>query len=93
MIAGHRWWILVWYGILLLGLAGLAGALFWGKQTHWKNLDEIFRGIGTITVSVGMLLLLYGVAIGAGQVLLVVAVACFVLAFLLGRRPPARNGG
>ena len=86
MIAGRRFWILIWIGILLLGIAGLGGALFWGRQTHWKNLDEIFRGIGTISVSVGMLLLLNGVLTGAGQLLLALALTCFILAFILGRR-------
>ncbi len=86
MIVGRRYWILIWYGILLLGVVGLGGAIFWGRQTHWKNLDEIFRGIGTIAVSIGMLLLLYGVWIGTGQLLLIVALACFVLAFIFGRR-------
>lgn len=93
MIAGRQYWILIWYGILLLGVAGLAAALYWGKRTRWKNLDEIFRGIGTILVSVGMLFLLYGFAVGPGQLLLVLALASFVLAFILGRRterrPPA----
>ncbi len=86
MIVGRRYWILIWYGILLLGVVGLGGAIFWGRQTHWKNLDEIFRGIGTVAVSVGMLLLLYGVWLGTGQLLLIVALACFVLAFIFGRR-------
>jgi hypothetical protein len=86
MIAGRRYWILIWFGILLLGLSGLGGALFWGRRTNWKNLDEIFRGIGTIAVSVGMLLLLYGVMTTAGQVLLAVALACFILAFIFGRK-------
>ncbi|HEX9166907.1 MAG TPA: hypothetical protein VF862_13420 [Gemmatimonadales bacterium] len=86
MIAGLRYWIIIWYGILLLGLAGLGGAVFWGKRTQWKNLDEIFRGIGTITVSVGMLLLLYRRAVGLGQLLLILALACFILAFIFGRR-------
>jgi hypothetical protein len=86
MVAGHRYWVLLWYGILLLGVVGLGGALFWASETHWKNLDEVFRGIGTITVSVGMLLLLYGVWTGLGQLLLIVALAFFVLAFLYGRR-------
>ena len=87
MIAGRKYWILIWYGILLLGLMGLGGALFWGRQTHWRNLDEVFRGIGTITVSVGLLLLLYGVLTGVGQLLLAIAVACFILAFIFGRKP------
>jgi hypothetical protein len=86
MIAGRRFWIFIWFGILLLGITGLGGAIFWGRQTHWKNLDEIFRGIGTITVSVGMLMLLYGVMIGAAQLLLALAVTCFILAFIFGRR-------
>ena len=86
MIAGRKYWIFIWYGILLLGLLGLGGALFWGRQTHWRNLDEVFRGIGTITVSVGMLLLLYGVLTGVGQLLLGIAVACFILAFIFGRK-------
>lgn len=90
MIAGERFWILIWYGILLLGVTGLGGALFWGKRTQWRNIDEIFRGIGTITVSVGMLLLLYGVGIALGQFLLILALTCFVLAFVLGRRGPDR---
>ncbi len=92
MIAGHRYWILIWYGILLLGITGLGGALFWGHRTHWKNLDEIFRGIGTIAVSIGMLFLLYGIFISAGQLLLALALTCFILAFIYGRRldrPPS----
>jgi hypothetical protein len=93
MIAGRRFWILVWFGILLLGLTGLGGALFWGSRTQWKNLDEILRGIGTILVSCGMLLLLYGVAQAAGQVLLVAALACFVLAFILGRQAVRPSSG
>lgn len=86
-MVGRKYWILIWYGILLLGLMGLGGALFWGRQTHWRNLDEIFRGIGTISVSLGMLLLLYRVLTGVGMLLLAVAVACFVLAFIFGRKP------
>jgi len=86
MIAGHRYWVLLWYGILLLGVVGLGGALFWARETQWKNLDEVFRGIGTIAVSVGMLLLLYGVWTGLGQLLMIVALVFFVLAFLYGRR-------
>ena len=86
MMVGRKYWILIWYGILLLGFMGLGGALFWGRQTHWRNLDEIFRGIGTISVSVGMLLLLYRVRTGVGQLLLAVAVACFILAFIFGRK-------
>lgn len=86
MIPGLRYWILIWYGILLLGVVGLGGAVYWGRRTHWKNLDEVFRGIGTITVSAGMLLLLYQVWTGIGQLLMVIALAWFVLAFIFGRR-------
>jgi hypothetical protein len=93
MIPGLRYWILIWYGILLLGVVGLGGALYWGRKTHWKNLDEVFRGVGTIVVSVGMLLLLYQVQIGVGQLLLVLALACFVLAFIFGRRVQRKPHG
>ncbi len=94
MIIGRRWWILIWYGILLLGAAGLVMAIHWGRQVRWRNLDEILRGIGTITVSVGMLLLLYGTGRGAGQTLLLAALIAFILAFLAGReqdRPGRRS--
>lgn len=92
MIAGLQYWILIWYGILLLGLVGFAAALFWGQRTRWKNLDELFRGLGTILVSTGMLLLLYRRLMTLGQLLLVVALACFVLAIIFGRRPgPPRS--
>lgn len=87
MIAGLRYWILIWYGILLLGTVGFAAAVFWGQRTRWKNLDELFRGLGTILVSTGMLLLLYRRLMVVGQALLVVALACFVLAIIFGRRP------
>ncbi len=84
---GRRYWILIWYGILLLGILGLGAALHWGQRTQWRNLDEIFRAIGTILVSVGMILLLYQVGVPIGQVLLVAALVAFVLAFYLGRHP------
>lgn len=87
MIAGLQYWILIWYGILLLGVVGFAAALFWGHRTQWKNLDELFRGLGTILVSTGMLLLLYRRLMVAGQLLLAMALACFVLAIIFGRRP------
>ena len=88
MVAGRRFWILIWYGILLLGVAGLWSSIYWGRQTHWKTLDELLRATGTITVSAGMLLLLYGLGGWLGQVLLVVALVLFVVAFLLGRKQP-----
>jgi hypothetical protein len=82
---GLRWWILIWYGIGLLGLVGLIMAINWGRQTAWRNADEILRGIGTIAVSAGMLLLLYRVEGGAGYSLLLGALIAFVLAFIVGR--------
>jgi hypothetical protein len=90
---GKRWWILIWYGILVLGAVGLVMAVNWGRQVKWKNLDEILRGIGTISVSVGMLLLLHGTGEGAGQTLLLAALIAFVLAFAVGREsgPPRQQ--
>ena len=86
MVIGRRWWIVIWYGILLLGLLGLLASIYWGRRTHWKNLDELLRAIGTITVSIGMLFLLKGVAGLVGQALLLVSMISFVLAFIYGRR-------
>jgi fatty acid desaturase len=88
MVAGRSYWIAIWYGILFLGMLGLWSSIYWGRQTHWKNLDELLRAIGTIVVSLGMLLVLNGVASGFGQVLLVLSVLFFLLAFLLGRGVP-----
>jgi hypothetical protein len=82
---GKKWWILIWYGILALGVVGLVMAVNWGRHVKWKNLEEILRGIGTIAVSVGMLLLLHGAGGGAGQTLLLAALLAFVLAFAVGR--------
>lgn len=90
MIAGRSFWIIVWIGILLLGLLGLGASIYWGRETRWKNVDELLRGIGTTLVSAGMLLLLWGRATILGEVLLVAALICFVLAFVFGRKvPPA----
>ena len=86
MVAGRSFWIVVWYGIMLLGLLGFGASIYWGRETNWKNLDELLRAIGTILVSSGMLLLLYGVATGLGQALLVLALFCFVGAFIFGRK-------
>lgn len=82
---GLRYWIWIWYAILALGTVGFGTAIYWGRLTKWKNLDEILRAFGTIAVSLGMLVLLQGAARGVGQVLLVLALAAFVLAFALGR--------
>ncbi|MGH7560199.1 MAG: hypothetical protein ACRENB_04180 [Gemmatimonadales bacterium] len=87
MIAGRRLWIVVWYGILLLGVLGLWASIYWGRQTRWKNIDELLRAVGTIVASMGMLLLLHGVGAAAGQAFLVVALLLFALAFIVGRRP------
>ncbi len=90
MVAGRKYWIVIWYGILFLGLLGLWASVYWGRRTHWKNSEEVLRALGTILVSVGMLILLYQPALPiwetAGQVLLVYALICFIGAFILGRR-------
>lgn len=88
MVAGRSYWIAIWYGILFLGMLGLWSSIYWGRHSHWKNVDELLRAIGTITVSIGMLLLLNGMATFLGQVLLVVALLSFLLAFVLGRKNP-----
>ena len=86
MILGQRFWIFIWYGILLLGLVGLVPAIQWGRSTGWKNMDEILRGLGTILASVGMILLLEGLPATLGYPLLAAATACFIAAFIHGRR-------
>lgn len=90
MIVGRRYWILIWYGILLLGILGLGASVHWGRRTRWRNVDEVLRATGTILVSVGMLTLLYPLrwshAELLGETLLVVALVSFAVAFVLGRR-------
>jgi|ERR1043165_6225966 hypothetical protein len=88
MVAGRRFWIIIWFGILLLGIVGLGASIYWGRQTEWKNVDELLRGTGTVLASAGMLLLLFGVLVGTAQVLLLAALVCFVLAFVWGRKHP-----
>jgi hypothetical protein len=88
MVAGRRFWIAIWFGILLLGMAGLGASIYWGRHTQWKNVDELLRGAGTVAASAGMLLLLFGILGWAGQVLLLAALVCFVLAFVWGRKHP-----
>lgn len=88
MVAGRSYWVAIWYFILFLGVLGLLSSVYWGRQTHWKNVDELLRAVGTITVSTGMLMLLNGVMSGLGQALLVLALICFVVAFVLGRNAP-----
>lgn len=87
-VLGKNIWIIIWFGILALGVLGLVAAIHWGVRTHWSNREEILRGIGTVTVSVGFLLLLHGVGGGAGYTLMVAALIAFVLAFFYGREPP-----
>ena len=91
MIFGRRYWIWIWYGIFLLGVLGLVASIYWAKRTHYRNLEEIFRAIGTILVSLGMVLLLRGIWTILGQALLVLALACFIAAFILGRRAESRG--
>lgn len=86
MIIGLRYWILIWYGILAIGVLGFLAAVYWGRQTGWKNIDEVLRAVGTMAVSGGMLVLLRRGGGGVGEALLVLALFCFVLAFVLGRR-------
>jgi hypothetical protein len=101
MIVGRKYWILIWYGILLLGVLGLWASVYWARRTRWQNLEEVLRAVGTILVSLGMLLLLYQPSAPVwntvATVLLVDALGCFVAAFILGRRaprvrPPRRSG-
>lgn len=91
MIAGRQYWILIWYGILALGLLGLWAGVFWGRRTGWENLDEVLRAIGTIAVSVGMLLLLHDRGGWLGEALLVGSLLSFILALVYGRRQPRRR--
>jgi len=99
MIAGRRYWILIWYGFLLVGVVGAVASAYWGRQTRGRNLDEILRAVGTVVLSIGMLLLLYGTATLAGKILVGVALLLFIGAFWAGRgidRPhpgPGRGGG
>lgn len=91
-----RWiWIAIWVGLLLLGVVGLIGAVQWGRETHWRNLDEVLRGAGTILVSAGMILFLQGSAQLVGLFLMFLSLICFVSAFMAGKRvdegsPPPR---
>jgi hypothetical protein len=86
VIAGKRYWIIIWVVFLVVGAVGLAASVYWGRRTGWRNLDEVLRALGTVLVSAGMILLLQQVAGALGTVLLVVALACFIGAFVTGRR-------
>ena len=85
MIGGRGFWIFVWYCILALGLIGLWASILWGRRLKWQNLDEFLRAIGTVQVSAGMLMLLYGVAVQVATGLLGLAFGVFVAAFVAGR--------
>jgi hypothetical protein len=92
MVAGRGFWIFVWCGILVLGLIGLWASILWGRRLRWQNLDELLRAVGTVQVSVGMLLLLYGIAERVATGLLGLALGVFVAAFVAGRNlPPPRR--
>jgi|ERR1051325_2363508 hypothetical protein len=93
MVVGRRFWIAIWFGILFLGVLGLGASIYWGRQTHWKNTDELLRAIGTIAVSAGMLLLLNRMAEEVAELLLVASLVVFILAFVWGRRHPALAHG
>lgn len=79
-VPGYIIWVWIWVAMLLLGLAGLVGAAVWGWRTHWRNIDEVLRGLGTVSVSSGMLLLLIGRLIVLAIFLLFLALAFFVVA-------------
>jgi len=88
LVAGRPFWIGVWCVILLLGVLGLAASIRWGRETRWRNRDEVLRAVGTMLVSGGMLLLLGRHSSLLAEVLLAAALVCFVGAFVLGRRKP-----
>lgn len=85
-LLGRSVWTGIWVLLLLLGVLGLGGAVQWGRETHWRNLDEVLRGTGTITVSAGMILLLNGIVELLGLFLIFLALCCFVGAFIVGKR-------
>lgn len=87
MIFGETYWIWIWVGILILGIAGFVPAVNWGRYTHWRNLDEILRGAGTILVSIGMILLLQRIFEIFASLLLFLSLVMFVSAFIVGRKP------
>jgi hypothetical protein len=92
VVPGRTLWIVLWYAILTLGSLGLVGALFWGPDLRWRNLDEIFRGLGTVVASAGMLAVLHGADVSMGKALLTLAVLTFVAAYAVGD-PRRRRGG
>ncbi len=85
-LPGRTVWIWIWVGLLVLGTIGLWGAVQWARETHWRNLDEVLRGAGTVAVSLGMILFLGDIFELLGLGLMLVALACFVGAFIAGKR-------
>jgi hypothetical protein len=92
VVPGRTLWIVLWYAILALGSLGLLGALFWGPDLRWRNLDEILRGLGTVVASAGMLTVLHGGGVTMGEALLAFALLIFVAAYAVGD-PMRRRGG
>ena len=92
MVFGRQYWIWIWYGIFCLGVLGLIASIYWGRRTHFRNREEIYRAVGTILVSLGMVLLLRQIWTLLGQALLLVALICFVVAFIQGRRAEVERG-
>ncbi len=92
MIAGRNVWIVIWIGILLLGLLALVPSIIWGRRSRWENADEVFRAVGAVVVSAGMLLVLLDWAAPAGEILLGLAVLCFGAAFWKSRKN-RKSGG
>ena len=86
MIFGATYWIWIWVGILILGVAGFVPAVNWGRYTSWRNLDEILRGAGTILVSFGMIFLLQQIFQIFASLLLFLSLVMFVSAFIVGRK-------
>lgn len=92
VIPGLDFWIVCWYAILALGLIGLAGSLLWAPGLRWRNLDEILRGIGTVAVSLGMLVVLHWGMVALGEALLAGAVGIFAAAYNVSQRVRPRRG-
>jgi hypothetical protein len=92
VVPARSLWIALWFAILALGSLGLVGALLWGPDLRWRNLDELLRGLGTVLVSAGMLAVLYGASAAMGQGLLALAVGVFASAYAVGD-PRRRRGG
>ena len=70
----------------ILGLLGLVASIYWARRTHWRNLDEFLRAIGTVLVSLGMIVLLRWAGDVIGTSLMIGAVGAFIAAFVVGRQ-------